>query len=225
MSEQTNNEKNKKSKKSEKNEKKFYLFTAIGCAVVLVAIIVIAVIVSNTGSVQGKVDSSQNSASDSVSDTSVNGSVEDSSSDEPAGTIPEGMVMPVALVSVGNDYGFYHNTTLNTYYEHTGVDFMAEVGAEVYAVDDGVVESIYKDDILLGTEITVAHENGVKSVYRFVTEKEGLTVGAKVSKGEVIATIAQPSGNEYKDGAHLHFEIIENGKQIDPTTYLTLEEK
>ena len=52
-----------------------------------------------------------------------------------------------------------------------------------------------------------------------------MKVGDSVEKGQVIATVAEPTGNEYKDGAHLHFEITANGVQVDPTTYLTLEEK
>ena len=32
-------------------------------------------------------------------------------------------------------------------------------------------------------------------------------------------------GDEYKDGAHLHFEILENGKSVDPSGYLPFEEK
>ena len=145
--------------------------------------------------------------------------------DEPVVTVPEGMAMPIQTATLLNDHGFYHNKTLNNYYVHVGVDFAASAGTEVFAVDDGVVESIYKDDILLGTEITVDHGDGVKSVYRFVTEIDGLKVGETVERGEVIATVAEPTGNEYKDGAHLHFEILENGKSVDPTTYLTLEEK
>ena len=41
----------------------------------------------------------------------------------------------------------------------------------------------------------------------------------------VIATVAEANGNEYKDGAHLHFEITKDGTVVDPATYLTLEEK
>ena len=105
------------------------------------------------------------------------------------------------------------------------MDFSAEEGAQVFAVEDGVVESIFKDDLLSGTEIVVAHADGVKSVYRFVVEAENLTVGAEVKKGDVIATVAAATGDEYKDGAHLHFEILKNGTSVDPTGYLTLEEK
>ena len=61
--------------------------------------------------------------------------------------------------------------------------------------------------------------------YRFVTEVEGLKVGDTVEKGEVIATVAEATGDEYKDGAHLHFEMLVDGENVDPSTYLTMEEK
>ena len=234
MNEKNENE-NKKKRTRMGGEKKFYLLTAIGSALALVAIVVIAIVVSNAVQVDTpavKVDSSIHSAqngSSSIDEESsapnVNGSADNPTQDEPVGTLPEGMVVPVAAATVLNDYGFYHNKTLNIYYEHEGLDFTAAAGTEVLAAEDGVVESIYKEDILLGTEIVIDHGNGLKTVYRFVTEAEGLKVGDEVEKGEVIATIAEANGNEYKDGAHLHFEILQDGKNVDPALHLTLEEK
>ncbi len=213
--------KDKKGKKKRMNgEKKFYLFTAISCAAVLLAIIIVAVLVTNSGASQ-----QTGGLPPVTSDTSSDGGSGDNSGDEPVITLPEGMISPVAAVSVGNDYGFHQSQTLGWYYVHEGVDFTAAAGTEVLAAEDGVVESIYKDDLLLGTEIVVSHGDGLKTLYRFVTEADGLTVGKTVKKGDVIATVAQPTGNEYKDGAHLHFEVMENGKSVDPTKYLTLEEK
>ena len=78
---------------------------------------------------------------------------------------------------------------------------------------------------MTGTEITVNHVDGVKTTYRFVNVNENLTVGAEVKRGDVIATVAEATGEEYKDGAHLHFEIKKDGKTVDPATYLTFEEK
>ena len=211
--------KDKKGKKKRMNgEKKFYLFTAISCAAVLLAIIIVAVLVTNSGASQ-----QTGGLPPITSDSSSNGG--ENSGDEPVITLPEGMISPVAAVTVGNDYGFHQSQTLGWYYVHEGVDFTAAVGTEVLAAEDGVVESVYKDDLLLGTEIVLSHGNGLKTLYRFVTETDGLTVGKTVKKGDVIATVAEPTGNEYKDGAHLHFEVMENGKSVDPTKYLTLEEK
>ena len=76
-----------------------------------------------------------------------------------------------------------------------------------------------------GTEIVVDHGNGLKSVYRFVNEAEGLKTGDEVERGQVIGVVAEANGDEYKEGAHLHFEILQNGTKIDPAIHLTLEEK
>ena len=222
MKEQNGNEKDKK-KSWWNGEKKFYLFTAIGCAAVLLAVIIVAVAVSASRLEQGGT---------SITDTIVvpddnvgdNGNA-DSNGNKPVDGGANGMVMPLENVSVSTDYGFWYNQTLNCYYEHQGMDFVAEVGTQVLAVESGVIESIYKEDILCGTEIVVNHGNGLKSVYRFVEEKVGLKVGDSVSKGQVIATVAEANGDEYKDGAHLHFELLKNGVKIDPATELTLEEK
>ena len=222
MNEQNGSEK----KKGMSKEKKFYLFTAVGCALTMVGIILLAVLLPNKTVEDPTLNAPQNSAQGNTpnEDQTVNGD-QDSVTNEPVVNTPEGMMMPVGTVSIVNDYGFYHNKTLNNYYEHTGVDFSAEVGAEVLAVQDGVIESIYRDDILTGTEITVDHGDGVKTTYRFVTAREDLTVGAEVKRGECIATIAEATGEEYKDGAHLHFEVKKEGATVDPAVYLTFEEK
>ena len=212
--------KEKKVRRAKKTggEKRFYTWTAISCAAVLAAIIIIAVAVTGKepDNVQNQVD---NTPSVEQPDNTP------PTDDEQVSGLPEGMISPMQSVSVSHDYGFYHNETLNCYYEHQGVDFAAEAGANVLAVEDGVVESVYKDDLLVGTQITVDHGDGVKSVYCFVTEAEGLKAGDSVKKGDVIATVAEPSGSEYKQGAHLHFEMVKNGTNVDPSVYLTLEEK
>ena len=221
MKEQNGNEKKKRLTK----EKKFYLFSAIGCAAALLAVIIVAIVITNANKVDTTVKN-PNSTNIQQSAPDVNGEIDEKpDNNEPVITTPEGMTMPMESVTVSNDYGFYYNKTLNHYYEHAGIDFTAEVGTEVRAVDAGVVESIYRDDVLTGTEITINHGDGVKSVYRFVNVAEGITVGTEVEKGDIIATVAEATGDEYKDGAHLHFEILKNDQSVDPATYLTFEEK
>lgn len=195
--------------------KKLYLYIALGCAAVLVcaAIIVTAVVLANRSRVS--IDAGDNSG----------GQIETPDPDQPVIETPEEFISPVSVVSVLNEYGFYYNKTLGNYYEHMGVDFTAEVGSEVYAVASGTVESVYTSDVLVGTQITIDHGDGVKSVYQFVEAKEGLKAGDEVKQGDVIATVAEANGSEYKDGAHLHFEVFKDGANVDPAEYLTLEEK
>ena len=228
MKEQNEKEKSIKSKKKWNSEKKFYLATAIGCAVMLMAIVLTAVLVTGGNDVVVDNPVGENSSileeSGDEGNSSTNGEQGGDDNEEVAG-LPDGFIAPIQAVSVSNSYGFYYNQTLNSYYEHQGMDFVAEAGTEVMAVEAGTVESIYKEDILLGTQITILHDNGVKSVYRFVNEAETLNVGDRVEKGEVIATVAEATGDEYKDGAHLHFAMEKDGKAVDPAQYLTLEEK
>lgn len=221
--EKTKEKKNKSKRKRVNGEKRFYILTALGCAAALTAIITVAVAVSRNGDEDVTVDNG-NEQTQPTPDDENTGTPDDGEGEQVVVT-PQGMVSPLETVSVLNEYEFYHNTTIDAYYLHEGVDFVADAGTAVLAVEAGTIESIYKGDLLSGTEIVVDHGDGLKSLYRFVTEIDGLSVGDSVAKGEQIATVAEANGNEYKDGAHLHFEIYKNDVVVDPTVYLTLEEK
>ena len=206
-----NQRKVEKSESEKLKERQGWMGLASACAAVVLAIVLILAF-----------------AGGEQPSTGVGG-VENSA--PPAGDVQQpveedlGMCLPIETVSVSNEFGFFYNQTLDCYYHHSGVDFAGAVGTKVLAVEDGIVESIYTGDLLNGTEIVLDHGDGMKTVYRFVTEAEGLAVGAEVKRGQVIATIAEASGNEYKEGAHLHFEMLQSGKSVDPSSSLPFEEK
>ena len=214
---------NENGKSASVRNKKYYLCMALGFAAILLAaaIIVTSVALANRNqpTLQVPPDGEQELPDD---DKSVTGPDD---GDNTVIVTPVGFANPVATMSVLNGYGLYHNKTINQFYSHLAVDFSAEAGAEVYAVQAGTVEEVYTSDILVGTRIVIDHGDGVKSVYEYVEAKEGLKAGDTVARGEVIATVAEATGNEYKDGAHLHFEVLENGEKTDPSKYLTFEEK
>lgn len=185
-----NQRKVEKSESEKLKERQGWMGLASACAAVVLAIVLILAF-----------------AGGEQPSTGVGG-VENSA--PPAGDVQQpveedlGMCLPIETVSVSNEFGFFYNQTLDCYYHHSGVDFAGAVGTKVLAVEDGIVESIYTGDLLNGTEIVLDHGDGMKTVYRFVTEAEGLAVGAEVKRGQVIATIAEASGNEYKIGrAHV----------------------
>ncbi|MCM1438656.1 MAG: M23 family metallopeptidase [Roseburia sp.] len=135
-------------------------------------------------------------------------------------------VNPVSEMDVTTVFDLHRNESLmGKWYFHTGLDMKANVGDKVVATLDGTVEDITLDDKLDGTTITISHEGGVKTKYRFVNVKEGLKKGDKVKRGEQIGTVAEPSGNEFLQGAHLHFEVEKNGTLIDPAEFLNLDNK
>ena len=223
--------------KHNKNEKKWaellkdkrFYYSLIAGGIAVLAIVFVATLAAITKQDEPTLDagnSSQSSADSGANNTPNDSASGDSSADnnKPVDA-PQGMVLPVNGGTLTNDYGFFYNQTLNAYYEHVGVDFSAAAGTQVVAAQAGTVEGVYTGDALTGTEIIIDHGNGVKTVYHFVQAVEGLSAGDKVERGEVIATIADANGSEYKDGAHLHFEVLQNGENIDPATLLELNEK
>ena len=135
--------------------------------------------------------------------------------------------LPVSGATVSTGYTFWYNSTLNRYNLHTGVDFKAEAGTSVTAAYAGTVESVTQT-LLEGGKVVIDHGNGLKTEYASIDVSESLRAGDKVEQGDVLGTVsaaADAMGNEYNEGAHLHFEVAKNGESIDPVAYLDLSEK
>ena len=202
-----------------KNKKLLTYYLILGACILIIAAIAVAVTLSVTLGGDDMVLDDPDQTVDGDDDDNTDGDGDDDDVEDTAGDTT--FLMPVDEVNAVNSYGFYHNTTLDKYYLHTGIDFAGDVGDEVYAALDGTVESITSDPVLMGTTITLSHENGLKTTYTFVDAAEGLAVGDTVEKGDVIATVAEAMGQEYKDGAHLHFEVILNGVRQNPMNYFS----
>lgn len=214
--------------------KNVYYFVFILCLAVL-SIITVALVVNQDGNSNNlnndnvlenpddnntNVDDTQKPNEDE--NTNVNPPVEE---DKPTVTVIV-FDMPVNGTIIKEYVGasVVYNQTLGLYTGHKAIDILAEEGTQVKCSYDGVVESITTSN-LQGTTITVDHGNNLKTVYNSIEPVENLTEGQSVSKGEVIGAVSLNNRTEYKDGAHLHFEVIENGVKIDPQKYLLLEEK
>jgi peptidase M23B len=212
--------------KNTKNKKLLTYYLILGACILVIAAIAVAVTLSITlGGNDMTLDDGNDQTIDGDDDKDDEDDGDDDDDDVEDTTGDMTFLMPVEEVNAINSYGFYHNTTLDKYYLHTGIDFGGEAGSDVFAALDGTVESITTDPLLMGTTITLSHENGLKTVYTFVEAAEGLKAGDKVEKGDVIATVAEAMGQEYKDGAHLHFEVFLNGEAVDPEEYLDIDGK
>ena len=116
------------------------------------------------------------------------------------------------------------NSTLKQWEAHKAIDFSATKDANVMAVYDGVVESV-KSSYLMGTTITIKHNDKLSTVYAALDTEPTVKEGDQVKKGQIIGKVAGSNQAEAEHGAHLHFEVLENGAKVDPSQYLTLENK
>lgn len=103
-----------------------------------------------------------------------------------------------------------------TYKNHNGVDIGASYGTEIYASDSGtVVTSEYSSSY--GNYIMIAHGNGRYTLYAHMSERYS-KVGDNVSQGDVIGLCGSTG---FSTGAHIHFEVYENGVRVDPLQFFS----
>jgi len=115
-----------------------------------------------------------------------------------------------------------YSKTLDHWSTHMGIDIAAPEGTDVKAIYSGTVESVKKDD-WLGYMVVIKHENGLKSVYANLAEDIPVKEGKLVSAGTVIGKVGNTAQAEIADESHLHFEILKEGKPVDPTKYIDLK--
>ncbi len=107
-----------------------------------------------------------------------------------------------------------HFLSGNDYWSgHLGIDISAGEGAPIYAADSGVVTMAQGGyNYGYGNVIQIDHGNGYSTVYAHLSVI-GVSVCQSVSAGQWIGA-AGATGNA--QGAHLHFEVRQNGGFINP---------
>jgi murein DD-endopeptidase MepM/ murein hydrolase activator NlpD len=96
-----------------------------------------------------------------------------------------------------------------------GIDIAAFPGAEIRATAPGTVEGIMWDNTF-GLRVLISHKYGFTSAYSHC-QRVSVTVGQKVSKGEVIAYV----GRTGKAPRHIvHYQIRIGTDPVDPVPYL-----
>lgn len=94
---------------------------------------------------------------------------------------------------------------------HTGVDIAAPHGTEVLAAGDGVVTEAGRRGGY-GNLVRIDHGNGRETLYGHL-RRVGIQAGARVERGQPIGEVGSTG---LATGPHLHFEILEGGRPVDP---------
>jgi murein DD-endopeptidase MepM/ murein hydrolase activator NlpD len=98
---------------------------------------------------------------------------------------------------------------------HRGVDFAGKAGAEVIAVADGVV-TWSSPRYGFGKLVEINHGNGYATRYAHNSENL-VSVGEEVRKGQTVALMGDTGR---ATGPNLHFEVLRNGKRVNPVTFI-----
>ncbi|WP_161908358.1 M23 family metallopeptidase [Emergencia sp. 1XD21-10] len=131
--------------------------------------------------------------------------------------------MDMSTAKISKEYSMdmvIYNLTLDQYMTHPGLDFEAPQGSGVKAVADGTITEVYTDDAY-GITIEITHQGGYISRYCNLATDKLCEKGDTVKKGQVISNIGKSALYESMDKAHLHFEILKNGKVCDPTKVIS----
>ncbi len=105
------------------------------------------------------------------------------------------------------------NKTMKDYRSHPAVDFKAEEGTEVLAVNDGIVLNVY-NDARYGIVIEIDHGGQLIAKYCGL-DSASVSAGDNVAIGGVIGTLGKVPC-EATEEAHLHFETKLEGKSVNP---------
>ena len=115
--------------------------------------------------------------------------------------------------SMSSRYGMRRHPVLGYRRMHAGVDFRARHGTPIVAVSDGRVTSAGRMGGC-GNAVRLRHGNGTDTRYCHMS-RIAVRSGATVRRGQVIGYVGSTG---LSTGPHLHFEVYQGGRHVNPTS-------
>jgi murein DD-endopeptidase MepM/ murein hydrolase activator NlpD len=120
---------------------------------------------------------------------------------------------PLADGIMRSGFGSRHHPILGSVRMHTGVDWASSMGTPIFAAGNGVIEKVGPEGGY-GKYIRIRHANGYETAYGHMSAfARGMEPGKRVRQGQVIGYVGSTG---LSTGAHLHYEIMINGRFVDP---------
>lgn len=127
-------------------------------------------------------------------------------------------IQPVSnkdLKRMASGYGMRMHPIYKRRKMHTGMDFSAETGKEIYATGNGKVVKVEKSRRGYGNHVVIDHGYGYKTLYAHMS-KFNVRKGQNIKRGEVIGYV----GNTGRSVApHLHYEVLKNSNPVNPVNF------
>ena len=127
-------------------------------------------------------------------------------------------IMPVAnedLTRVASGFGMRIHPILKIRMKHTGMDFTAPTGTDIYSTGDGIVEKVEYSRNGYGKHIIVSHGYGYKTLYAHMSDFS-VKRGQRVKRGDILGKVGNTGRSS---GPHLHYEVIKDGRKINPVHF------
>lgn len=124
-----------------------------------------------------------------------------------------------SIVNLFSGTELVKNATTGSWQTHNGTDIAAVIGSEVFAAADGEVSSV-NNDPLWGITVTIDHRNGYITKYCGLAHDLSVSEGDTVTAGSPIGAVGDTCDIESALDPHLHFEVLHNGKFIDPESII-----
>ena len=129
-------------------------------------------------------------------------------------------IMPIdkRQCKVVSGFGMRYHPILKYQRMHSGMDMTARQGTPIYATGDGVVRVASRNPegySGYGVVVVIDHGYGFQTLYAHMQNTK-VRMGQKVKRGEQIGTVGSTG---MSTGSHLHYEVIQNGKKVDPVYY------
>lgn len=128
----------------------------------------------------------------------------------------ESPIEDISYARTGASVGQKINPFYKVMSEHKGLDIIAAQGSPVKASSDGVVRKVSHSGKGLGNVVEIDHGNGYVTIYAHLGSIS-VSKGQKVFRGKTIASVGL-SGNSF--APHLHYEVLKDGKVMDPVNYM-----
>jgi murein DD-endopeptidase MepM/ murein hydrolase activator NlpD len=127
-------------------------------------------------------------------------------------------VQPWDAKKVISGFGMRINPFHKGLYEHAGIDIAMPRHTEVSVTGSGTVREVKRSNLEAGygNYIEIDHGQGFITRYAHL-EAIKVKAGQPVTKGTIIGTIGSSGGSI---APHLHYEIIRDGKNVDPVAYM-----
>ncbi len=122
---------------------------------------------------------------------------------------------PIRNARISSKYGNRRHPILGYTKKHNGIDFAAGSGTPIPAGGSGVI--VYRGSRGgYGNYVKIRHNSTYETAYAHMRNfKKGQRVGSRVNLGEIIGYVGSTGRST---GPHLHYEIIKNGKHVNPAT-------